>query len=238
MDNMLPMLYETIFGFFALFLLTKVLGKRSIAQLNAFDFIAAVVIGELVGNALFDKESGILEIGYVIILWGSLLFIVEKVAQKFKGSRYILEGKPAIIIQKGLMNYDEMRKNKLVIDEVLQLLRTKEIFAVQEVEYAILETNGEISILKKSPYQTPNKHDLNVALTEPQLAVRVISDGEMIEDNVDEAGLTEDWILGEIQKQNFTSLKDVFYAEWTEGQTLYILPYSHIKTKHMQTKYK
>lgn len=238
MSNMLPMLYETIFSFFALFLLTKVLGKRQIAQLNAFDFIAAVVIGELVGNALFDKESGILEIGYVIVLWGSLLFIVDKVTLKFKRTRFVLEGKPAIIIERGLLNYNVMRKNKLDTDEVLQLLRTKDIFSIQEVEYAILETNGEISVLKKAQYQTPNKRDLNVALTEPQIAVRVISDGEMIKDNLAEAGLTEDWILGELERQNFESIEDVFYAEWMEGKKLYVLPYTNIKTKHMQAKYK
>src|SRR5699024_12767917 len=101
MSNMLPMLYETIFGFCALFLLTKILGKTQISQLTAFDFIAALVLGELVGNALFDDEAGVLEIAYVIFLWGSLLYIVEMITQKFKGSRFLLEGKPAMIIHKG-----------------------------------------------------------------------------------------------------------------------------------------
>src|SRR5690625_3567925 len=67
MGNMLPMLYETIFGILALFLLTKLLGKTQISQLTAFDFIAAIVLDELVGNALFDKKAGILDIGYVIL---------------------------------------------------------------------------------------------------------------------------------------------------------------------------
>src|SRR5690625_667590 len=96
MNNMLPMLYETIFGFCALFLLTKVLGKTQISQLTAFDFIAALVLGELVGNALFDEKAGILDIGYVIFLWGSLLYIVEMITQKYKRSRFFLEGKPKI----------------------------------------------------------------------------------------------------------------------------------------------
>src|SRR5690625_2742159 len=93
MTNMLPMLYETIFGFCALFLLTKFLGKTQISQLSAFDFIAALVLGELVGNALFDEKAGIFEIGYTIFLCGSLLYIVEIITQKFKISRFLLEGK-------------------------------------------------------------------------------------------------------------------------------------------------
>src|SRR5690625_735327 len=94
----LPMLYETIFGFCALFALTKTLGKTQISQLTAFDFIAALVLGELVGNALFDEKAGVLEIGYVIFLWGSLLYVVELITQKVKGSRFLLEGKPAMLI--------------------------------------------------------------------------------------------------------------------------------------------
>src|SRR5690625_1841468 len=169
MDNMLPMLYETIFGILALFILTKVLGKTQIAQLTAFDFIAAIVLGELVGNALFDEKAGLFDIGYVIFLWGSILFLIEIITQKFKRTRFLLEGKPALVIHEGKLIYEEMRKNKIDIGELQHLLRTKDVFAIQEVEYAILETNGEISVLKKSLYQTPNKKDLNIALTSVQM---------------------------------------------------------------------
>src|SRR5699024_11692347 len=110
-DSMLPMLYETMFGLVALFLVTKILGKTQIAQLTAFDFIAAIVLGELVGNALFDKKAGLLDIAYVIVLWTVLLYLIEMITQKFKRSRYILEGKPSLVIHKGELIYEEMRKN-------------------------------------------------------------------------------------------------------------------------------
>lgn len=236
MSNMLPMLYETIFGFCALFLLTKILGKTQISQLTAFDFIAALVLGELVGNALFDKEAGIFEIGYVIFLWGSLLFIVEMITQKFKGSRFLLEGKPAIIIHKGKLLYEEMRKNKIDIGEVQHLLRMKDVFAIQEVEYAILETNGDLSVLKKSSYQTPNKHDLNIAPKSVQIATTIISDGEIIHDNLAEINQTEEWLSNELKKQNFQSVKEVFYAEYLDGKELFILPYTKIKKKDYEKK--
>lgn len=236
MNNMLPMLYESVFGIIALFILTKVLGKTQISQLTPFDFIAAVVIGELVGNALFDKKAGIIDIGYVILIWGVLLFIIEKVAQKFKGSRFILEGKPSLVIHKGELIYEELRKNKIDINELQQLLRMKDVFAVQEVEYAVLETNGELSVLKKTEYQTPTKKDLNVAPTEPQIAMTVITDGEMIKDNLAEANITEDWLLDELKRQNFDSIKDVFYAEYLKNKKLFVLPYTKIKKKHLENK--
>src|SRR5699024_5664226 len=234
----LPMLYETAFGFGALFLLTKILGKTQISQLTAFDFIAALVLGELVGNALFDEKAGIKEIAYVIFLWGALLYIVELLTQKFKSARFLLEGKPSMIIHKGKFIYEELRKNKVNVDEVQQLLRMKDVFAVQEVEYAVLEPNGDISVLKKSPYQTPNKKDLNVAPTEPQIAMTLINDGEIIEDNLAEADLTEEWLIEQLEKQNFSSVKEVYYAEYVEGKKLFAIPYSKIKNKHYKRKFK
>lgn len=236
MSNMLPMLYETVFGILALFVLTKVLGKTQISQLTPFDFIAAIVLGELVGNALFDKKAGILEIGYVILLWGTLLFIIEMITQKFKGSRFVLEGKPALVIHKGELIYEEMRKNKIDINELQQLLRMKDVFALQEVEYAVLETNGELSVLKKAEYQTPTKKDLNVAPSEPEIAMTVITDGEMIKDNLKEANITEEWLLKELKRQNFHDIKEVFYAEYLKDKKLFVLPYSKIKTKHLVNK--
>lgn len=232
----LPMLYETIFGFCALFALTKILGKTQISQLTAFDFIAALVLGELVGNALFDEKAGVLEIAYIIFLWGSLLYIVEMLTQKFKGSRFLLEGKPAMVIYRGQFIYEELRKNKIDIDEVQHLLRMKEVFAIQEVEYAILETNGDLSILKKSPYLTPNRKDLDILPTTSQIATTLISDGEIVYDNLAEVDVTEEWLLDELLKQNFTSEKEVFYAEYLVNKPLFVLPYVKIKEKDWQKK--
>lgn len=238
MDNMLPMLYETVFGILALFILTKILGKTQIAQLTAFDFIAAVVLGELVGNALFDEKAGLFDIGYVIFLWGAILYIIEIITQKFKGSRFLLEGKPALVIHEGKLIYEEMRKNKIDIGELQHLLRMNDVFAIQEVEYAILETNGDLSVLKKAAFQTPTKKDLNVAPTEPQIAMTVITDGEIIKDNLEEANLTEEWLIKELKRQKFGDVKDVFYAEWLKDKKLFILPYTKIKRKDLEKKQK
>ncbi len=228
MDNMLPMLYETLFGAFALFILTKVLGKTQISELTPFDFIAALVLGELVGNALFDEKAGILDIGYVILLWGLILYGIEMITQKFKGSRHLLEGDPVLVIHKGKLNREEIKNNKMDIDEIQQLLRAKDVFSIQEVEYGILETDGTISVLKKSPYQAPTKKDLNVAPSEVYLPTKLIGDGEIIKDNLKEAGLTEEWLQNELNRQGYHSIEDVFFAEYTKGQKLFINPYVNL----------
>lgn len=238
MSNMLPMFYETLFGIFALFILTKVLGKTQISQLTPFDFIAAIVIGELVGNALFDKETGILDIGYVILLWGVILYTIEMITQKFQKSRFILEGKPSFLIHQGKIIYEEMRKNKIDLNELQQLLRMKDVFSVQEVEYAILETNGLLSVLRKPEYDTPTKNDLQIPPQRVDVAVSLILDGEYIEDNLAEAGVTKTWVESQMTAQQFTDVKEIFFAEWLPDKPLFILPYEKIKEKHMERKLK
>ncbi|WP_053220334.1 DUF421 domain-containing protein [Virgibacillus senegalensis] len=225
MDNAGSIFIETIFGFLALFLITKFLGKTQITQLTAFDFISALILGELVGNALFDDQAGLFEIGYAVILWGVLLYVTEIVTQKYKKSRRLLEGMPAIIINKGQLQKEQMKKSKLDINQLQHLLRSKGAFSVNEVAYAILETDGSISVMKKSLDQTPTRQDMNLQPEEPLLAFTLISDGEILYDNLDEAGLNEKWLYTELAKQEVHSPKDVFFAEWKENHPLHIQPY-------------
>ncbi|MBT2215459.1 DUF421 domain-containing protein [Virgibacillus dakarensis] len=225
MSSFMPMFLETLFGFFALFALTKILGKTQISQLTAFDFIASLVLGELVGNALFDPDTGIKDIAFVVVLWGVLLYATEIITQKFKRTRAMLEGSPALVIHKGNLIREVMKKNKLDINQLQHLLRAKNAFSLQEVEYAILETDGSLSVMKKAEFQTPTKQDLKVSPGDAQLAVTLINDGEILEDNLCEQDLSEEWLNKELSRQNFHSVKDVFYAEYIPGKKLFLLPY-------------
>ena len=104
------------------------------------------------------------------------------------------------------------------------------------MEYAILETNGDLSLLKKAAFQTPTKQDLKVKQTKPLLATTLISDGEIIQDNLAEANVTEEWREDDIKKQNLNSVKEIYYAELVEGQKPFFLPYKKIKHKDYQSK--
>src|SRR5690606_16202052 len=112
------MFADTLFGFIALYVLTKVLGKTQISQLTAFDFISAIILGELVGNAMFDDKASIFEMAFVLFLWGALLYSTEIITQKFRSTRAFLEGSPEIVIRRGKMIRDVMKKNKLDVNQL------------------------------------------------------------------------------------------------------------------------
>lgn len=214
---------ELIIGFFALLIITKILGKTQISQITPFEFISALVLGELVGNAIYDKDINIFYILYAVFLWAVLLYTIEILTLKFKGTREIFEGKPCILIRNGQIDFNELKKEKLDINELQSLLRAKDIFSMREIQYAILETNGSISVLKKSKYDNPTNEDLNLSEKHVYLPVTVILDGEVLWDNIKTCGFDEKWLKKQLHAKKITKIKEIFYAEWKEDEGLHIV---------------
>ncbi|MFS0865152.1 YetF domain-containing protein [Fredinandcohnia sp. 179-A 10B2 NHS] len=216
---------DLVCGLLGLLILTKILGKTQITQITPFDFISALVLGELVGNAVFDDKIGVLQILFAVTIWGVLIYIIEVITQKIAITRPYLEGKPAIIIHKGQIIKEKLKKNKLDINQLQHLLRSKNVFSIREVEYAILETDGSISVLKKSSYEQPTRQDYNMEEKKVRLPITLISDGQIINENLKESGFTEEWLISELRSKGVNSYKDLLIAEWLEEDGLYIQTY-------------
>src|SRR5690625_2331477 len=133
---------ELAVGLVLLFAMTKLLGKTQLSQITPFEFISALVLGELVGNAIYDREIGILQICFAVFVWGVLLYIIEKLELKVLRWRGFLEGNPSIVVRDGMPDRKEMNKNKITINQLQNMLREKGTFSIREVQYAILEANG------------------------------------------------------------------------------------------------
>lgn len=214
---------ELIFGFFGLLLFTRLIGKTQITQLNAFDFISALIMGELLGNAIYDDDVGLVEIFFAITVWGLLIFAIQLVGQKSIRLRSLLEGKPSLIIQRGIIDRQELKKNRININELQTLLRDKDVFSIREVEYAILEQNGSLTVLRKPEFDTPTLKDLNLPLTSKSLPKLLVSDGVILNHGLLKIGKNESWLETELKQQGFLNLDNVFYAEWREEDGLYVI---------------
>lgn len=213
---------ELIIGFFALMLVTKALGKTQITQITPFDFISALVLGELVGNAIYDKDIHIWYILYAVLLWGVLVVAIEFITQKFRKTRTWLEGEPSIVIYKGKVNFQALKKNRLDLNQLQHLLRDKDVFSMKDVEYAVLETNGVVNVLKKSLQQNATRKDVQAQEEKVVLPVMFISDGDIIWENIREQNLTKEWLDGQLKVHGIHDIKEVLFAEWTEGEGLYV----------------
>ena len=219
---------EIIIGFFLLFILVKILGKKLINQITPFTFIAAIVLGELLGNALYDEKVGVKYIIYSMVLWALLLLIVEILGQKSLKLRLFFEGKPSVLIRNGVVNRDQLKKNRININQLQSLLRQSETFSIREVAYCYLEANGSISIMKKSPYQKTTQEDFNKPPKQVHIPVTIIRDGELLIDELSDIGRDEEWLMVQLKTHNVTDFRDVFIAEWLENDGMFVQTFDEV----------
>jgi uncharacterized membrane protein YcaP (DUF421 family) len=218
--------FELIVGFLVILLVLKLLGKIQFSQITPFDFITGLVMGNLLGDAIFDDKAGIKEILFSIILWGCLIYIVELLTQKSSLLRSILEGTPALLINRGQILYKNLKKSHIDLNQLQQMMRKQGYFSIFEAEFVILERDGQISVAPKHQYGAPTNQDLNIKEKQVNLSYALIMDGKVVEENLKEAGYNEEWLKKQLSKSKIKEYKEVFYAEWQENNGLNISKYS------------
>lgn len=209
------------FAFFALLLLTRVMGKRQLSQLTFFDYVNGISIGSMAATLAVDLTAESIPTLVGLLTWSLWVMVLAVLSIKSRLLRRLIDGKPTIAIQNGKILEDNLHKYGFNIDDMRMLLRQKDVFNLSEVEYLLLEADGQISVLKKSQNQPLTPFDLNIPTNYKGLAVDLISGGKILTDNLDLLDLSEDWLLNTLAKQNL-SLEDVFYAELETSGNLYL----------------
>ena len=225
MQGIMDVTIRTLVGFFILLVLTRLLGKKQLGQLTIFTYITGIAIGNMAGDMIIHKDVQLSDGVIGMVLWSVLIFIVEYASLKSAKIRVALDGEPTIVIKKGQILYDQLKKMRLNMDDLGMLLRTNHVFSVLDIEYAILEPNGELSILKKPEKEQIIRQDMQI-VTEPikYLPSEIIVDGKIVHKNLKELGLDSNWVMTQLKKSNILSPKDVFYAELQSDGSLYIQP--------------
>jgi uncharacterized membrane protein YcaP (DUF421 family) len=216
---------KIIIGFFALFLIIKILGKKIINQITPFTFIAAIVLSELLGNALYNDKATITHVLFSMSLWGLLLFLIEYIGLKSRLFKRISEGKPTILIRNGEIDFTELKKSRMTINQLQSLLRQSETFSIREVAFAFLESNGSMSVLKKSANQKTTQQDFNMPFKPVYLPITLIRDGVVIKENLEELGKDQNWLHVQVGQTGPYSLNHIALAEWLENDGLLVIPY-------------
>jgi len=220
--SVLAVTVKIIIGLVLLFAITKLLGKTQISQITPFDFLSSIVIGELFVHGVYAENARLFQLIYPIVLWGAIIYLIELLAEKSIVLRSFFEGTPAVIIRDSRIDKYQMKRNKLNLDQLLNLLRQNSVFSLGEVKYAILEMNGTLSVLKNSADASPSRRDLNLPETPVSLAAVFISDGRVLEGNLREYGYDLPWLEDQLKMQGVERARDVFYAEWRNDKGLSI----------------
>ena len=214
MNNLYGELLRVFLSFFVLLILTRLIGKKQLGQLNVFTYITGIAIGNMAGTLILDRSITVLDGIFGMGSWTVFIFIVEFVSLKSGKMRNVLDGQPTIVIKKGLIQHKELKKMRLNVDDLTMLLRTNNIFSIKDVNYAILEPNGDLSVLKIEGEQQVTKKDMDVKLKNiPYIPSEIIVDGKVVCKNLTELGKTEEWLDNELKAKNISNIKDVLYAE-------------------------
>ncbi|GGF88734.1 DUF421 domain-containing protein [Paenibacillus albidus] len=217
-------LIKLIAGFAGLWAMTRLLGKKEISALTPFDFISAVILGDLVGDTIYDQEQSVLRLIFSLAVWTILSIVFEKLTQHIRKLRTPLEGKPEILIRDGRVDVDKLRKSSLDFEQLRMMLRAKDTFSIHEVAYAIYETNGSLSILKKPQYEPATRGDLKLPLQDIQLPRSVVEDGEVQPDMLERLGLNEQELRQKLQEKGCPDVRSIAYAEINQDGELCIIP--------------
>ncbi|ODV57585.1 hypothetical protein BG258_00160 [Lysinibacillus fusiformis] len=217
------MILRTTLSFFILLILARILGKKQLGQLTFFHYITGITFGSIASEIASQEETPFLDGVISLIWWSALTYLMTIITIKSKKARVLIDDKPTIVVQNGLILESALRKNRLHMDELTMMLREQAIFSVQDIQYALLETNGKLSVLQKTSEQVATKQDVKADVSPPTyLPTEVVSDGQLIKENIVELELTEDWVMKKLKKQNVHSVEDVFFAQVQTNGSLYI----------------
>ena len=221
--NLWEMLIRATFSFFAILLLARIIGKKQLSQLTFFHYVTGITFGSIAAEISAQVETPFFDGLISLIWWAVLTLFVSFLSLKSKKARVLFDDKPMILIQNGVMLNDNFKKSRLHTDELTMMLREQSIFSLDEVLYAVFETDGKLSVMKKPASRSATKVDVNADVSIPGiLPTELISDGKIILENLQELDLTEDWLLKKLKKKNIDSVETVYYAQILENGSLYI----------------
>ncbi|RFB14976.1 DUF421 domain-containing protein [Bacillus sp. HNG] len=219
-----------------LFFFTKWLGKKQISQLSFFEYINGITIGSIAAEVSTGLDRNIVHGLIGMSVWFAVPFVMDIISLNSKIVRDFAEGKGTVFIQDGKVMEDNLKKEKYTVDELLAKLRNKNVFQVADVEFAVLETDGSLSVLLKKENQPVTAKVLNLAVAPIKEPQTVIMDGEIMHEPLSSSGYSQNWLETELDKMG-VSIENVFLGQVdTYGQLTVDLFDDKIKVPSPQEK--
>lgn len=216
--------FRLVLSFIMLLIITRVMGRKELSQITFHNFVSAVAIGNIGASLAIDDSLDLLNGIYALIGW--TLFTVGLGYLDIKSKRLMkwFNGDALIVIKGGKIMEGALRKARLDLDSLNLMLRKKNVFSITDVDYAIFETDGTLSVMKKDNKQSVTKEDLGFIKSSSVIPIgtEVISDGNINERNLKTLNLSPLWLEQQLRKAGVNDPSDIFYAEVQKDGSLYI----------------
>lgn len=203
-----------------LFILTKIIGSREISQLSMFDYINSITIGSIAAEMATSLEDNFLQPLIAMIVYTIIILILAILSEKSLTLRRFLNGTSLVLYNNGMLYKQNFKKSKLDINEFLISCRNKGYFNLADINTAILEPNGQISIIPISDNASVKNKDLNIKATQEDFIYNVILDGKIIQKNLQSTGNNINWLNQKLKEQKISNIDDIFLATCDKNNNL------------------
>lgn len=197
------------------------MGKREIGKLSIFDLVVSIIIAEVSAMSLQDLRiplwHGVFVTGILVLLQIGMSYL----SLHNHRIHHLIEGKPTVLVANGEINDSEMKRTRYNMNDLLMQLREKNISTVADVEFAILETSGKLSVFPKAGQRPLTPDDMIISAKPTVMTTSLIVDGEIHDDKLASIHKSREWLKQQLIAQGYQSEKQVFYAGW-DGETLYL----------------
>ena len=206
--EILEVSYRALISLVTLFLITKLLGKKQVSQFSLFDYVIGISIGNFAAEVTINLEAEWINGVVAVLIFGVVAYLVSILTMKSIVARRFFMGAPTVVIQNGKIIKESLKKVKFDINDLLEECRNNNVFDLNQINYALMEANGKLSILLKPEYLPLTPNDMKVKVNKNGLVANVIIDKKIMKENLLQMDKDEKWLMKELKIKGF-SLDDV-----------------------------
>lgn len=237
MPILLVVIIRSVISFFALLVLIRLIGKQQISQLNFFDYVLGITIGSIASTLSVQVNENMTATLAGMGVWTALAILFAYLGMHNVWIRKVVEGEATVVIENGKILEEHLRKIRIPIDELISELRAQGVFNISDVEFALFEPGGKLSIQKKSLKQPLTPEDMKLTTQYTGLATNLIIDGILLTDALNSLKLSKAWLQHQLNKQKIKDISEISLAQLDTSGNLFVdlkgdNPYYIISTKN------
>lgn len=222
MTAALEVVLQTLLAFFSILFITRILGRKQLAQLTVHEYINGITFGSIAATLATDFNQRTWQHLIGLFLFGLLTYIMSYITSKNRKISKIVEGEPTVVIEDGKILEKNLFKFHYTVDDLNHLLRAKDMVDITKIKYGILENTGELSIVKVPTEETVKTKDLNIISKEEDIPTEVVITGNILFENLRMRNISAQWLLSQLKIMGIKDIKEVYFASIDKDHRLYV----------------
>lgn len=212
MSDFLNICFRTILVLIILFFITKMMGKKQISELNFFDYVVGITIGSIAADISLDIEKNMIAGIAALFIYGFISYIISFISIKSILARRFFIGVPTVLVEKGKIIESGLKKSKIDVNDLLMEARENGYFNLDEIDYALMEVNGNISFLPKEKEKPVTKKDMKIKCNNEGLTVNAIIDSKYMANNMKAINKDKEWLDHELKVNGYDNYDNILLA--------------------------